>query len=62
MSIAGNNKPNTLIGTERHDYIRAFGGDDFVEGLEGDDRTEGRATAMTRLDAVSSGRALRMPS
>jgi Ca2+-binding RTX toxin-like protein len=36
-TIEGDDGPNTLIGTAESDRIVGFGGDDFIDGRQGDD-------------------------
>ena len=60
--INGNNQPNTLIGTPRHDVIRGHGGGDLIRGRGGeDDMFGGRGGDYIRAvdrreDDISCGR------
>ena len=60
--INGNNQPNTLIGTPRHDVIHGYGGGDLIRGRGGeDDMFGGRGGDYIRAvdrreDDVSCGR------
>ncbi|MCC3465008.1 MAG: hypothetical protein JGK37_03000, partial [Microcoleus sp. PH2017_06_SFM_O_A] len=38
MDITGTNGNNNLIGSLQADTIRGLGGNDFIQGLDGDDR------------------------